>query len=94
MAYFDSEKNKAIWQKRLSTLEKERDRRKLSGYKPTDRRQVNAGAAKAAEETKPGVRIITYEELVAKEEAKARAYRERARELSGPQMQQTKSKAL
>ena len=73
MAYFDSEKNKAMWQRRLAGLEQERERRVREGYKPgtqrseakvTDIRQVRAG-----------VRIITFDELVRKEQAKHQATR-------------------
>ena len=65
MAYFDSEKNKAMWAKRLSMLEQERDRRKAEGYRPMDRNQAKAQDAAPVKE---GVRIITFDELVAKEE--------------------------
>ena len=65
MAYFDSEKNKAMWAKRLSMLEQERDRRKATGYRPTDRKQVQENENAPVKE---GVRIISFEELVAKEE--------------------------
>ena len=78
MAYFDSEKNRAMWQKRLATLEKERDRRKMNGYRPNDRREAET----------PGVRTITFEQLVAKEEQRhkehvrlARAARQREMQL-------------
>ncbi len=71
MAYFDSEKNKAMWEKRLSMLEQERNRRKLEGYKPQEARKQAAQGA--ATEMKPGVRIITYEQLIAKEEARHNA---------------------
>ena len=86
MAYFDSEKNRAMWQKRLATLEKERDRRKMNGYRPNDRRA--ADASRSLEAATPGVRTITFEQLVAKEEQRhkehvrlARAARQREMQL-------------
>ena len=50
MAYFDSEKNKAMWAKRLSMLEQERDRRKAEGYRPMDRNQAKAQDAAPGKE--------------------------------------------
>ncbi|MBO5504793.1 MAG: hypothetical protein J5969_09985 [Lachnospiraceae bacterium] len=86
MAYFDSEKNRAMWQKRLATLEKERDRRKMNGYRPNDRRAAETSRSLEAET--PGVRTITFEQLVAKEEQRhkehvrlARAARQREMQL-------------
>ena len=46
-------------------LEQERDRRRAEGYRPAERKQIQAGDA---EPVKEGVRIITFDELVAKEE--------------------------
>ncbi len=94
MAYFDSEKNRAMWQKRLQTLEKERDRRRQNGYKPAEVRRggsiQNQASMTGMSETRPGVRIISFEELVAKEERRhmerIRAARARQRE-AAPQMQ-------
>ena len=65
MAYFDSEKNKAMWEKRMGTLRNERDRRKAEGYKPGTAEIVKEEAA-----AKPGVRVINLKELMAKEAAK------------------------
>jgi len=76
MAYFDSEKNKAMWQKRLNDLESERDRRKLEGYKPQPKNKIQT-LEKA--DVKEGVRMISFDELVAKEQARTRARREMAR---------------
>lgn len=98
MAYFDSEKNKAIWSKRLAVLEQERERRKREGYRPSDRTRKRSEDIQITN-VKPGVREITFEQLVAKEEARhasrkrqARAARQAAMEKS-PQMQaQTESK--
>ncbi len=74
MAYFDSEKNKAKWAKRLSQLEQEKNRRRTNGYKPTERNRIaqdlKNGPGRGQEQLPEGVRIITFEELVAKEEAR------------------------
>lgn len=77
MAYFDSAKNKAIWQKRLAVLEAERDRRKREGYKPEPKRGRTGEKKKTMA---AGVRIISYEQLVEKEKARTRARKEQARE--------------
>ena len=71
MAYFDSEKNRAIWNKRLAQLEKEKELRKLNGYRPANQKQAAVQNA-AADFLKPGVTIITFEQLVAKEEMRRR----------------------
>jgi len=86
MAYFDSEKNKAMWEKRLSMLEQERDRRKREGYRPTERRKISSSENQAQADVKPGVRIITYEQLVAKEEARHKARARAARAARQAQM--------
>jgi hypothetical protein len=81
MAYFDSEKNKAMWERHLATLEAEKEKRKVSGFKPT----VTSKGPKPLEK-KPGVRVITFQELVRKEEAKLRknhgVVRHRQREMA------------
>ena len=64
MAYFDSPKNRALWDKELENLDAERERRKAEGYKP--RHYVNA--AEAGKQTEryagnPKVRRITLKEL-------------------------------
>ncbi len=75
MAYFDSEKNKAIWEKHLASLDEERQRRKENGYKPEKARAVVSNEPSR----KPGVRVINFEQLVAKEQARTKARRERER---------------
>lgn len=73
MAYFDSEKNRAMWDKRMSSLKEERERRRETGYKPgAEVKEASESAAKV----KPGVRVITLEELIAKETAKHNAERD------------------
>ncbi len=76
MAYFDSEKNKAIWQKHLASLDMERQRRKENGFKPE---KVKAAAVSEQAAT-PGIRVISFEELVAKEQARTKARKEMARQ--------------
>lgn len=67
MAYFDSEKNKALWEKRMTTLRGERDRRKLEGYRPE---AVMSYKEEDISLKNPSVRVITLKELMAKEAAK------------------------
>lgn len=56
MAYFDSPKNKAMWEKEIARMETERERRKENGYK------VEADDVKKSED-RPLVRLISFEEL-------------------------------
>ena len=94
MAYFDSEKNKAMWEKRLTFLEQERDRRKAQGFRPIDRNQMKQDGA---EPVRQGVREITFEELCAKEEKRrqmqknAAVQRTRQMQPAGPQMESVRS---
>lgn len=80
MAYFDSEKNKAMWERHLANLEAEKEKRKESGYKPSPLK------APKAVEKRPGVRVITFQELVRKETARLQknrgVVRHRQREMS------------
>lgn len=73
MAYFDSEKNRAMWDKRMSALRDEREKRRESGYKPGTELKEAAGDTSAV---KPGVKVITLKELIAKETAKHNAERD------------------
>lgn len=83
MAYFDSPKNKALWDKELDSLNAERERRKTEGYKPgQDGFRVIKGAEASRKENtanNPYVRRITLKEL---EEIEKRA-REAEREAAG-----------
>lgn len=63
MAYFDSAKNRAKWQKELSELRKERDRRAMSGF------QTNKVKT---EQNQKRVRV-TFAQLEAEEYQEARA---------------------
>ena len=90
MNYFDSAKNKALWEKELSSLRGERDRRKIEGYKP----QREKAAEK--EEKNPYRRRITLKELEeiekresgrTKEAKSAKPRRERSMEKQAPELQ-------
>ena len=78
MAYFDSEKNKAIWERRLSELGREKARRAENGYKPQPGRTLQS-AAQSEAVIRPKVRIITFEQLVEKEQAKHRLSMQQAK---------------
>lgn len=56
MAYFDSAKNRALWQKELDHLRKERADRELSG-------SADSGKKKESGTDKPGRVRITYAQL-------------------------------
>ena len=65
MGYFDSTKNRALWEKELSDLEGERERRMTEGYKP--KRPGTAGSrdsdAALRSGNNPKVRRINLKEL-------------------------------
>ena len=66
MAYFDSPKNKALWDKELESLDAERERRKAEGYKPQrNGAQAGSGAKGTALDGRdnPRVRRITLKQL-------------------------------
>ncbi|MCR4902416.1 MAG: hypothetical protein K6A23_06130 [Butyrivibrio sp.] len=92
MAYFDSEKNRAMWQRHLSDLEVEKNRRKQEGYKP----QTNKTSIAEKKEEKIGVRVISFEQLVAKEAERARIRKEiaRSRQLEARKQMQKDQKVL
>ena len=54
MSYFDSPKNRAIWERELNGLRAERERRKREGYRP----QIDEKQAVSAEKKN---RILTGE---------------------------------
>ena len=60
MSYFDSPKNKAIWERELRELKKEKRKREADGYKP-ERRE-----AKVEQDKNPFRKKITFVELEAK----------------------------
>ncbi|MGP1611596.1 MAG: hypothetical protein ACTTG8_00740 [Catonella sp.] len=59
MSYFDSPKNKAIWERELRELRKEKKKREENGYKP------ERGEVKAVETNNPFRKKITFLELEA-----------------------------
>ena len=65
MAYFDSAKNRALWQEELNGLTAERERRK-NGERPG--RETGRGAAGTGN---PLVQKITFAQLLAEREAAA-----------------------
>ena len=62
MGYFDSPKNRAMWNRELAELRKEKERRAIEGYHPQKKEEK---AAKQAEikETNPNRRRINLAEL-------------------------------
>ena len=66
MAYFDSPKNRALWDKELEGLDAERERRKEEGYRPQQgKKDVGAetGSVRDRSAGNPRVRRITLKEL-------------------------------
>ena len=61
MAYFDSPKNKAIWNKELDGLRAERARREENGFRP----EAADNNVKAQTADRPGRRRINLEQLEA-----------------------------
>lgn len=62
MAFFDSPKNRAIWERRLSALREEKEERKKNGFAPTDRDAQTEYQAQS-----PPRRKITLKQLEEKE---------------------------
>ena len=63
VGYFDSPKNKALWEKELESLDAERKRRKEEGYRPHQQSAVKAVPGQAKETENPKVRRITLKML-------------------------------
>ncbi len=65
MAYFDSPKNQAIWDKEIAQMEAERERRRQNGFKPVEKQDApsETGHSVFFEGERPGVRRITLKEL-------------------------------
>ena len=78
MAYFDSEKNKAIWEKRLTELGREKTRRAENGYKPRPNESLMAVSENSIINI-PMVRIITFEQLIEKEQRRHRLAMQQAK---------------
>ncbi|MDO4265438.1 MAG: hypothetical protein Q4C63_03110 [Eubacteriales bacterium] len=65
MAYFDSPKNRAIWERRLSELRQEREYRRETGFRPVERSE-----APVQTEDTPFRRRISLQELEKQELAR------------------------
>ena len=82
MAFFDSPKNRALWDKELENLDAERSRRQTEGYKPQQAvfRTADGGDAAQANpySNNPKVRRITLNELIEIEKRAREAEREAA----------------
>ncbi|MBO7356522.1 MAG: hypothetical protein J6U50_07815 [Lachnospiraceae bacterium] len=63
MAYFDSPKNSAMWEKEMTGLRAERDRRQNEGFKPASRENTETKMEKSAKQNDPRHRAITLKEL-------------------------------
>ena len=61
MGYFDSAKNRALWEKELNDLEEQREQRKTEGYNP--RRTLASRTQTSGEISNPKVRRINLKEL-------------------------------
>lgn len=59
MAYFDSPKNRAMWERRLADLRVEKERRKEEGYMP----QEQTKQEQVMNDSNPFRRRITYAQL-------------------------------
>lgn len=62
MAFFDSPKNMALWNKELESLDAERERFKEEGYKP-ELKVIDGTGGKNRTVDNPKVRRITLKEL-------------------------------
>ena len=62
MSYFDSPKNKALWNRELEELRLERERRAKTGYAPTRDAAVKSSDGDMREN--PSRRLIDFEELL------------------------------
>jgi len=63
LAFFDSPKNMALWNKELASLDAERERRKEEGYRPEMKVIDGSGRASRTVGNNPYVRRITLKEL-------------------------------
>ena len=81
MAFFDSPKNMALWNKELESLDAERERRREEGYKP-ELRVLDGTGKKPQTMDNPKVRRITLKELE-EIERRARAELKDASEMRG-----------
>ena len=63
VGYFDSPKNKALWEKELESLDAERKRRSEEGYKPHQKAAAAQTPGQKTEAGNPKVRRITLKML-------------------------------
>ncbi len=91
MAFFDSAKNRALWDKELESLDAERARRREEGYKPQHEgfRLVTSADTKekGMYSDNPKVRRITLKELEEIEKKAREAEREAAAITNEPRKQ-------
>ncbi len=90
MAYFDSEKNRAIWDKRLTQLSAEKLRRQTEGYKPSEAGDVGPVQEAVKAETSK-IRIISFEQLVEKEQNRHKAKMQQQKKERTPEMAPARS---
>lgn len=63
MAYFDSAKNRAMWNRELAQLRQEKAERAANGYKPVEKETAAAKSKAAVTEDNPRRRRINLAEL-------------------------------
>ena len=90
MAYFDSPKNRAIWERELRGLRAEKERRARAGYTPNEARS-KAGQDKKGED--PSRRRTSLKELE-RQEQEAREARRAARPARQRGMERQKEPGL
>lgn len=83
MAYFDSPKNRAFWERRLSVLREEKERRSRTGYAPQeeDRQRRAAPAAENPFRTRMTFAELEREVTERTAERRAEKLKERGRSL-------------
>lgn len=82
VGYFDSPKNKALWEKELESLDAERKRRREEGYKPHQKAAAAQTPGQKTESGNPKVRRITLKMLEEIEKA-AREQKKEPKATSG-----------
>lgn len=93
MAYFDSAKNRALWQKELDGLRAERARREANGFSPAGKKETGAGMkehpqrirityAELEREEYEAVRVQKAERAAVREASAGRSKTERSAEVS------------
>ena len=90
MGYFDSPKNKALWERELESLDAERQRRKEQGYKPHQQKAASDSQNPQKTAANPKVRKITLQML---EEIEKKA-REDSRSMGAQTKQKQKAEEM